>query len=60
MFFHEAKGTFGLGKCQSLDFSAQIAHTTLVAMQYNLLSYVKRQQDYPTLGCLFKAIYNGC
>lgn len=56
--FHECKGLLGLGKCQSRDFTAQIAHTTLVFMQHNILSYVKRTQAYPTLGGLFRAVYN--
>ena len=44
----------GLGKCQSQDFYAQIATTTLCMLQYNLLSVVKRFSDYETLGELFR------
>lgn len=43
-----------LGKCQAQDFDAQIAATTLCMMQYNLLSVVKRLNDYETLGELFR------
>ncbi len=53
-FFKESKGLLGLGKCQSANFAAQIASTSLVALQYNLLSAVKRFMDYETIGELFR------
>lgn len=52
--FKESKGLLGLGKCQSNDFAAQIASTTLVCMQYNVLSVVKRFNAYETMGELFR------
>lgn len=52
--FKESKGLLGLGKCQSNDFAAQIASTTLVSMQYNILSAVKRFYAYETMGDLFR------
>jgi len=55
VFFKECKQHLGLGKCQAQDFDAQIAATTLCMMQYNLLSVVKRFNDYETLGELFRA-----
>ena len=55
VFFKESKQHLGLGKCQSQDFDAQIAATTLCMLQYNLLSVVKRFNDYETLGQLFRA-----
>jgi len=55
VFFKESKQHLGLGKCQSQDFDAQIAATTLCMVQYNLLSVVKRFNDYETLGELFRA-----
>lgn len=55
VFFKESKQYLGLGKCQSQDFDAQIAATTLCMIQYNLLSTVKRFNDYETLGELFRA-----
>jgi hypothetical protein len=55
VFFKESKQHLGLGKCQAQDFDAQIAATTLCMMQYNLLSAVKRFNDYETLGELFRA-----
>jgi hypothetical protein len=54
VFFKESKQHLGLGKCQSQDFDAQIAATTLCMLQYNLLSVVKRFNDYETLGELFR------
>jgi hypothetical protein len=55
VFFKESKQHLGLGKCQAQDFDAQIAATTLCMLQYNLLSTVKRFNDYETLGELFRA-----
>ena len=55
VFFKEAKQYLGLGKCQAQDFDAQIASTTLCMIQYNLLSAVKRFNDYETFGELFRA-----
>ncbi len=55
VFFKECKQHLGLGKCQAQDFDAQIASTTLCMMQHNLLSVVKRFNDYETLGELFRA-----
>jgi len=55
VFFKESKQNLGLGKCQSQDFDAQIAATTLCMIQYNLLSVAKRFSDYETLGELFRA-----
>lgn len=55
VFFKECKQHLGLGKCQAQDFDAQIAATTLCMLQYNLLSVVKRFNDYETLGELFRA-----
>jgi len=54
VFFKESKQYLGLGKCQSQDFDAQIAHTTICMVQYNLLSVAKRFADYESLGELFR------
>lgn len=54
VFFKESKQHLGLGKCQSQDFDAQIAATTLCMIQYNLLSIAKRFSDYETIGELFR------
>ena len=55
VFFKECKQNLSLGKCQSQDFDAQIAATTLCMIQYNLLSVAKRFSNYETLGELFRA-----
>ena len=55
MFFKESKQNLGLSKCQSQDFDAQIAATTLCMIQYNLLSVAKRFSEYEKLGELFRA-----
>ena len=54
VFFKEGKQYLGLGKCQSQDFDAQLAHTTICMVQYNLLSVAKRFTDYESLGELFR------
>ena len=54
VFFKESKQYLGLGKCESQDFDAQIAHTTLCILQYNILSTLKRFDKYETLGELFR------
>jgi uncharacterized lipoprotein NlpE involved in copper resistance len=54
VFFKECKQYLGLGKCQSQDFDAQIAETTMAMLRYNILSLAKRFSDYESLGELFK------
>ena len=56
VIFKEAKGMLGLGKCQANNFASQIASTSLVALQYNILSVVKRFTAYETMGKLFQDI----
>jgi hypothetical protein len=55
VFFKECKQYLGLGKCESVDFDAQIAKTTLCMLQYNLFSAVKRFESYESFGALFRA-----
>lgn len=54
IFFKESKQYLGMGKCQSQDFDAQIASTTICMIQYNLLSVAKRFTDYESLGEMFR------
>jgi len=54
--FKDCKQNLHLGKCQSTNFASQIAATTICAIQYNLLSTVKRFLDYETIGGLFSEI----
>jgi len=53
VFFKECKQHLGLGKCQSNDFDAQIADTTITLMRYILLNLMKRFSSYETLGEAF-------
>ena len=55
VFFKECKQYLRLGKCESIDFDAQIAFTTLCVLQYNLFSAVKRFESYESFGALFRA-----
>ena len=54
VFFKEAKQSLGLGKCQSNDFDAQIADTTLVMIQYMVLTLRWRFEQYESKGALFE------
>lgn len=56
VYFRESKQYLQLGKCQSQDFDAQIAATTLCVLQYNLLAVARRFSAYQTNGALFRAI----
>jgi len=55
VFFKECKQYLRLGKCESTDFDAQIAATTLCMLQYNLFSTVRRFESYESFGALFRA-----
>ena len=55
-FFKEAKQYLGLGKCQSVDFDAQTASTSIVMLEYSLLSLAKKELEYQTIGGIFKDI----
>lgn len=58
VFFRETKQQLQLGKCQSRDFDAQIAHVTTTYILYAFLSYFRRVNDYESLGGLFEEIKN--
>ncbi len=53
VLFKECKQHLNLGKCQSNDFDAQIADTTISLLVYMMLSFHKKIHSYPTLGTLF-------
>ena len=53
VFFKESKQYFGLGKSQAQDFDSQIADSTIAFIQLTMLTYLKRFQDYETLGGVF-------
>lgn len=51
--FHETKGYLNLGKCQSSNFDAKIADSTITMIQYIMLSYCKRINYQTSFGDLF-------
>jgi hypothetical protein len=53
VFFKESKQLLGLGRCQSKDFDAQIADTTITMIQHILLTQKFRFEHYETMGALF-------
>ena len=59
VFFKEAKQLLGLGKCQSNDFDAQIADTTVTMIQHILLTLKFRFEHYETKGALFNHVREG-
>lgn len=59
VFFSDSKRILGLADCSSRDFSAHIAHVSLVMIRYNMLSAIKRTLDYDTIGGLFEDMYQG-
>ncbi len=56
VFFKECKQNLLLGKCQSNDFDAQIAETTLCLIRYILLCYCQRIRYGTTIGGLFREL----
>jgi hypothetical protein len=56
VFFKEAKQLLNLGGCQSGNFDAQIADTTITMIAYILLAFRYRFDHYETMGALFKAM----
>jgi hypothetical protein len=59
VFFKEAKQLLGLEKCQSNDFDAQIADTTITMIQHILLTLKYRFEHYETKGALFNQVREG-
>jgi hypothetical protein len=56
VFFKEGKQLFGLGKCQSNDFDAQIADTTMVMIRHMLASLKFRFDNYESKGAIFEQV----
>jgi hypothetical protein len=59
VFFKEGKQLLGLGRCQSSDFDAQIADTTVTMIQHILLTLKFRFEHYETKGALFNHVKEG-
>ena len=53
VLFKECKQYLNLGKCQSNDFDAPIADTTISLLLYMMLSFHKKIHSYTTFGSLF-------
>lgn len=53
VFFKECKQHLGMGKCQSTDFDAQIAETTICMIAYLILNLQKRTTNYETIGGIY-------
>ena len=56
VFFKECKQHLLLGKCQSLDFDAQITDITMSLIRYVFLSYYERIHYGMTLGEIFRKL----
>lgn len=56
VMFREYKQYLGLGRCQSNDFDALIADTTLAFITYTMLAFFKRINEYETMGALFRCL----
>jgi hypothetical protein len=60
VFNKEAKGLLNLGGCQSSNFDAQIADTTLSMIAYILLSFRFRYEHYESKGALYRLMNAEC
>lgn len=56
VMFRECKQHLGLGHCQSNDFDALVADTTLAFITYIMLAFYKRINEYETMGELFRSL----
>jgi len=59
VFFKEAKQLLGLGRCQSKDFDAQVADTTITMIQHMMLTLKYRFEHYESKGALFNHVREG-
>ncbi len=55
-FFKESKQLLGLGRCQSNNFDAQIADTTITMVQYILLTMKYRVEHYESMTGMFLGV----
>ena len=56
VFFKESKQLLGLGRCQSNNFDAQIADTTITMVQYILLTMKYRVEHYESMTGMFLGV----
>ncbi len=59
VFYSDSKKHLNLAGCESTNFNQQLAHVSVVCMQYAIMSFVKRAYDYDTIGGLFRQTYLG-
>lgn len=57
--YKEMKQLLRLGKCESRNFTAQVASMAFAMIQYNILCAVKRFESYESVGSLFKEALGG-
>ena len=60
VFNKEAKGLLNLGGCQSSNFDAQIADTTISMIAYIMLSFRFRYDNYESKGALYRSMNAEC
>jgi len=56
VFNKEAKGLLNLGGCQSSNFDAQVADTTISMIAYILLTFRFRYEHYESKGALYRSM----
>ena len=56
VFFKEAKNLLRMGKCQSVDFDAQIANISVSLILYIVMAYYRRIMNVDTTGTLFEIV----
>jgi hypothetical protein len=56
VFNKEAKGLLNLGGCQSSNFDAQVADTTISMIAYILLAFRFRYEHYESKGALYRSM----
>jgi len=56
VFFRESKQLLNLGGCQSNNFDAQIAETTISMIAHLLLTLRYRYEHYESMGALYRSM----
>ncbi len=56
-YFSLTQASVGLANCSLRDFSAHVAHVSLIIIRYNKLVSIKRTLDYDTIGGLFMGVH---
>ncbi len=54
VFFKDSKQYLSLGKCQSNDFDAQIADTSLIMIRYIMMAFYRRIHYQQSIGGIFE------